>query len=195
MGKRSKTKEGKTSNAATPLMRQYYKIKERHPDAVLLFRLGDFYETFEDDARTVSQILGITLTKRSNGKASDVPLAGFPHHALDNYLPKLVRAGLRVAVCEQLEDPKMARKIVKRDVVEVVTPGVTFRDQLLDPKRSTYLAAIHRGKKGAEAGLVGFSFIDISTGEFYLTQVPERRLDELLNTIAPAEVLVDKREG
>jgi DNA mismatch repair protein MutS len=117
----------------TPLMRQYYKIKARYPNAILLFRMGDFYETFEEDAETVSRILGITLTKRSNGKASDEPLPGFPHHALDNYLPKLVQAGLRVAVCEQLEDPKFARKIVKRDVVEVVTPGISFHDQLLSP--------------------------------------------------------------
>ena len=190
MGKMSKTKKDTVSKAATPLMRQYYKIKERHPEAVLLFRLGDFYETFENDARTVSQVLGITLTKRSNGKASDVPLAGFPYHALDNYLPKLVQAGLRVAVCEQLEDPKKARKIVKRDVVEVVTPGVTFRDQLLDPKRSTYLAAIHWNEKRTQ---VGFAFVDASTGEFNLTEVPVKRLDEILNTIAPSEVLVDKR--
>ena len=110
----------------TPLMRQYYKIKSRHPNAILLFRMGDFYETFGDDAKTVSRVLGITLTKRGNGGAEDVPLAGFPHHALDNYLPKLVQAGLRVAVCEQLEDPKFARKVVKRDVVEVVTPGVSL---------------------------------------------------------------------
>lgn len=174
----------------TPLMRQYYKIKDRHPDAVLLFRLGDFYETFEEDAKTVSRVLGITLTKRSNGKASQVPLAGFPHHALDNYLPKLVHAGLRVAVCEQLEDPKHAKKIVKRDVVEVVTPGVAFRDELLDPKRSTYLAAIHWSKKRTH---IGFSFVDASTGEFYLTEVPASGLDEIINTISPSEVLVDKR--
>ena len=190
MGKTNKTKKDSGSKAATPLMRQYLKIKERHPEAVLLFRLGDFYETFEEDARTVSRVLGITLTKRSNGKASDVPLAGFPHHALDNYLPKLVQAGLRVAVCEQLEDPKKAKKIVKRDVVEIVTPGVTFRDQLLNPKRSTYLAAIHWGKK---QGHVGISFVDASTGEFYLTEVSTTRLDEILNTISPAEVLIDKR--
>ena len=185
MGKLKDAKRQKADKGMTPLMRQYYKIKDRHPDAILLFRMGDFYETFEQDAKTVSQVLGITLTKRSNGKASDVPLAGFPHHALDNYLPKLVQAGLRVAVCEQLEDPKMAKKIVKRGVVEVVTPGVTFRDELLDPKRSTYLASIHWGTKGREAGWIGFAFIDVSTGEFFLTEVPASRLDELLNTIAP----------
>ena len=194
MGKIKTTKKEKSDRNATPLMRQYYKIKDRHPDAVLLFRLGDFYETFENDARVVSQVLGITLTKRSNGKASDVPLAGFPHHALDNYLPKLVQAGLRVAVCEQLEDPKLARKIVKRDVVEVVTPGVTFRDQLLDPKRSTYLAAIHWEDRRKQGEWIGFSFIDASTGEFFLTEAPAARLEELIHTIAPSEVLVDKRK-
>ena len=194
MGNLTKEKNNGSTRGATPLMRQYYKIKDRHPDAVLLFRLGDFYETFEEDARTVSQVLGITLTKRANGKASEVPLAGFPHHALDNYLPKLVQAGLRVAVCEQLEDPKLARKIVKRDVVEIVTPGVTFRDQLLDPKRSTYLAAIHWGTKGKMNGRIGVAYIDASTGEFYLTEAAEANLDELLNTIDPSEVLVDKRQ-
>ena len=178
---------------ATPLMRQYYKIKSRHPDAILLFRMGDFYETFEQDAETVSAVLGITLTKRANGKASDVPLAGFPHHALDNYLPRLVNAGLRVAVCEQLEDPKFARKLVKRDVVEVVTPGVAFHDHLLDPKRSRYLAAIHVPPKGSDP--VGLSFIDASTGEFGLVEVPEHRLFEMLGTYAPSEVLVDKRKS
>ena len=192
MGKTSTHTKSKKKPAATPLMRQYRKIKERHPNAILLFRLGDFYETFEDDAHTVSQVLGITLTKRSNGKASEVPLAGFPHHALDNYLPKLVQAGLRVAICEQLEDPKLARKVVKRDVVEVVTPGVSFHDQLLDPKRSNYLAAIHWGTKRGEKDRAGFSFLDASTGEFFLTEIPVSRVDELLNTIAPAEVLVDK---
>lgn len=195
MGKSARTGKSSAKRGVTPLMRQYYKIKERHPHAVLLFRLGDFYETFEDDARTVSQVLGITLTKRANGKASEVPLAGFPHHALDNYLPKLVQAGLRVAVCEQLEDPKMARKIVKRDVVEVVTPGVSFRDQLLDPRRSTYLAALYRPSKSGNDDRVGFSFIDASTGEFYLTEVSARGVDEVLHTVAPSEILVDKRKN
>lgn len=198
MGKTSrKAKSNKKttvdSRAATPLMRQYYKIKDRHPNAILLFRMGDFYETFEEDAKTVSQVLGITLTQRSNGKASNVALAGFPHHALDNYLPKLVKAGLRVAVCEQLEDPKMARKIVKRGVVEIVTPGVSFHEQLLDPKRSNYLAAIHWGKPRKGQEWVGFSFLDASTGEFFLTEVPAAQLQELVHTIAPAEILVDKR--
>ncbi|MFQ5570875.1 MAG: DNA mismatch repair protein MutS [Rhodothermales bacterium] len=183
----------KSSSGHTPLMRQYYKIKGRHPNAILLFRMGDFYETFDEDAKTVSTILGITLTKRANGQARDVPLAGFPHHALDNYLPKLVQAGLRVAICEQLEDPKFARKIVKRDVVEVVTPGVSFHDQLLSPKRANYLAAIHWGTERREKEWVGFAFIDASTGEFSATEVHASKLEELLQTIAPTEVLIDKR--
>lgn len=176
----------------TPLMRQYWKIKDRHPGALLLFRMGDFYETFEDDAVTVADVLGITLTKRGNGAAEDTPLAGFPHHALDQHLPKLVQAGHRVAVCEQLEDPKYARKIVKRGVVEVVTPGVAFRDPLLDAKHSTYLAAVAWGE-GKERGTVGLAFADASTGEFYLTEAPEDRLGSLLQTVAPAEVVIDKR--
>ena len=175
-------------------MRQYYKIKERHPGAILLFRMGDFYETFEEDAETISRVLGITLTKRSNGGAADVPLAGFPHHALDSHLPKLVAAGLRVAVCEQLEDPKYARKIVKRGVVEVVTPGVSFHEGLLHPKRPNYLAAIRWGTERGNQDHVGFAFIDASTGEFALAEVHRAQLDELLQTIAPAEVLVDKRQ-
>ncbi len=183
--KKKETKE-------TPLMRQYHKIKERHPNAILLFRMGDFYETFDEDAHTVSRVLGITLTKRANGQAADVPLAGFPHHALDNYLPKLVRAGHRVAICEQLEDPKYARKIVKRGVVEVVTPGVSFHDQLLDPKRSHYLAAVNWGKRGVRE-VVGFAFLDATTGEFNVTEVPVEGLGELIQTIAPAEVIVEKK--
>lgn len=178
----------------TPLMRQYWKIKDRHPGALLLFRMGDFYETFEDDARIVADVLGITLTKRANGKADDVPLAGFPHHALDQYLPKLVQAGYRVAVCEQLEDPKYAKKIVKRDVVEVVTPGVSFRDGLLTPKQSHYLAAAVWGTEKKDQGWVGFAFVDATTGEFQAAEVPEDRFEELLLTVGPAELLVDKRQ-
>ncbi len=184
----------KKEASETPLMRQYSKIKARHPGAILLFRMGDFYETFDDDALTVSSVLGITLTKRSNGGASDVPLAGFPHHALDSHLPKLVRAGLRVAICEQLEDPKFARKIVKRDVVEVVTPGVLLHDGMLDPRRSTYVVAVRRGTDRAEAGKVGIGFLDASTGEFYVAEVPEARLAETLMTIGPAELLIDKKQ-
>ena len=179
--------------ALTPLMRQYYKIKERHADAILLFRMGDFYETFESDAETVSKVLGIALTKRSNGKAGMVPLAGFPYHSLDNYLPKLVQAGYRVAVCEQLEDPKFARKIVKRDVVEVVTPGVSFHEQLLHPKQSHYLAAVHWGGRRAKNDTAGVAYLDASTGEFALSEVPAGGLLEFLHMLSPAEVLVDKR--
>ncbi|MEM6338111.1 MAG: DNA mismatch repair protein MutS, partial [Bacteroidota bacterium] len=176
----------------TPLMRQYKKIKDRHPNAILLFRMGDFYETFEHDAVLISDILGITLTKRSNGKAADVPLAGFPHHALDTHLPKLVRAGHRVAICEQTEDPKLAKKIVRRDVVEVVTPGVSFHDQLLQPKRATYLAAVHfHRERGRE--FVGFAFLDATTGEFSVTEAPIEHLSDLLQTIAPAELLYEKK--
>lgn len=173
----------------TPLMRQYYRIKERHPNALLLFRMGDFYETFDEDAKKVSKVLGITLTKRANGQAHDVPLAGFPHHALDTYLPRLVQAGYRVAVCEQLEDPKQAKTVVKRDVVEVVTPGVSFDDHLLQPKRSNYLAAVYW--EGSQAGL---AFIDASTGEFNTTETDADELPDLLRTIEPAEILIDKKQ-
>ncbi len=184
---------GKKKRGQTPLMRQYYKIKDRHPQAILLFRMGDFYEAFEDDAETISKILGITLTKRSNGAAKDVPMAGIPHHALDNYLPKLIRAGKRVAICEQLEDAKYAKKVVKRGVVEVVTPGVSFSDELLNPKQSNYLAAIHWEGNGSDAK-VGFSFIDVSTGEFFVTEVAAEHLDDLLQTVSPSEVIIDKRQ-
>ena len=186
------SKKERKRQTQTPLMRQYWKIKDRHPGALLLFRMGDFYETFEDDAVVVADVLGITLTKRGNGAAEDTPLAGFPHGALDQHLPKLVQAGHRVAVCEQLEDPKYARKIVKRGVVEVVTPGVAFRDPLLQSKRSTYLAAVAWGE-GRDKGTVGLAFADASTGEFYLTEAPVERLGSLLQTVAPAEVVVDKR--
>lgn len=179
---------------STPLMRQYRKIKSRYPNAILLFRMGDFYETFDEDAHIVSRVLGITLTKRSNGQAADVPLAGFPYHALDNYLPKLVRAGYRVAICEQLEDPKYARKVVKRDVVEVVTPGVSFHEHLLDPKRSNYLAAVVWGTERSERDRIGFAFLDASTGEFSVTEAPVHRLEDLLQMVQPAEVLIDKQQ-
>nr|WP_218827608.1 DNA mismatch repair protein MutS [Rubricoccus marinus] len=177
----------------TPLMRQYWKIKDRNPGAILLFRMGDFYETFEEDAVLVADILGITLTKRGNGASEDTPLAGFPHHAIDQHLPKLVQAGHRVAVCEQLEDPKMARKIVKRGVVEVVTPGVSFRDTLLTPKHSTYVAAVHWGE-GRDKGRAGVAFADATTGEFYVAETSAERVPHVLGTIAPAELLADKRQ-
>ncbi len=170
-------------------MKQYYKIKQKYPDTILLFRMGDFYETFEDDAVITSKVLGITLTKRAHGAAGDVPLAGFPHHALDSYLPKLVRAGYRVAICEQLEDPKFAKGIVKRDVIEVVTPGVAFSEKLLDHKSNNYLCGIY-----LKDDIAGVSFADVTTGEFYTTSIPFKKLKETLESISPAEVLVSKRE-
>lgn len=173
----------------TPLMRQYRKVKERYPDMLLLFRMGDFFETFEDDAVTTSKVLGITLTKRANGAASEVPLAGFPHHALDNYLPKLVKAGYRVAVCEQLEDPKFAKGIVKRDVVEVVTPGATFSEKLLSHKSNNFLASIF-----IRDDRCGFSFCDVSTGEFATSEIHIKQLIGQVDIINPTEILISKRE-
>lgn len=177
----------KVNKGKTPLMQQYYRIKNENPDALLLFRMGDFYETFEEDALKASDVLGIVLTKRANGAAQSVPLAGFPHHALENYLPKLVGAGFRVAICEQLEDPKASKSLVKRGVTEVVTPGVSLRDQTLSPKQSNYLVALHFGKD-----LIGISYADISTGEFVLTEIDQSRLGNLLQSIEPAELLIDK---
>jgi len=171
----------------TPLMKQYNQIKSKHPDAVLLFRVGDFYETFSDDAIKTSRILGITLTKRANGSASFVELAGFPYHALDTYLPKLVRAGQRVAICEQLEDPKKTKNIVKRGVTELVTPGVTISDNILNHKENNFLAAVH-----IENQMVGVAFLDISTGEFYLAQGNYQNADKLLSGFVPKEVLYER---
>jgi len=170
-------------------MKQYRKVKEKYPDMLLLFRMGDFFETFEGDAITTSKVLGITLTKRSNGAASEVPLAGFPHHALDNYLPKLVKAGYRVAVCEQLEDPKFAKGIVKRDVVEVVTPGATFSDKLLSHKSNNFLAAVYIKDERC-----GFSFCDVSTGEFATSEVHIKQLAGQIDIINPTEILISKKE-
>lgn len=180
-----------TARKDTPLMRQYHQIKQKHPDTVLLFRLGDFFETFEDDAHITAKICGITLTKRNNGEAGDTPLAGFPHHQLDNYLPKLVRAGYRVAVCEQLEDPKQARGIVRRDVVEVVTPGVAFADKLLDSKKNNYVAAI--SVRPTKQGIVvGYSYADVSTGEFFTAELAPEHISGILEATQPAEILVSK---
>ncbi|MEF8940593.1 MAG: DNA mismatch repair protein MutS, partial [Salinivenus sp.] len=179
----------------TPLMRQYYAIKERHPKAILLFRMGDFYETFDEDAKTVSRLLGITLTERNNGEADDVPMAGFPHHAVDSHLPKLIRSGLRVAICEQTEDAdNSSGKVVDRDVVEVVTPGVSFHDQLLSPKQSNFLAAVHFGT-GRDTDRIGFAFIDATTGEFSVTEAGLDQLPDLVQTVAPSEVILDKRRA
>jgi len=168
-------------------MKQYYAVKAKHPDAVLLFRVGDFYETFGEDAIRTSNILGITLTKRANGAASSVELAGFPHHALDNYLPKLVRAGERVAICEQLEDPKLTKKIVKRGITELVTPGVTYNENVLDNRENNFLASVFMDNR-----ILGIAFLDISTGEFMASQGDAAFIDKLLSSFKPKEVLVQK---
>ena len=173
----------------TPLMVQYGKIKETYPDTILLFRVGDFFETFEEDAKTASKVLGITLTKRSNGAADGVALAGFPHHAIDTYLPKLVRAGYRVAVCEQTENPKFAKGIVKRDVIEIVTPGVAISDKLLDHKKNNYLLSIY-----LEDEIAGIAFCDISTGEFSTYQINISEISQQLGSINPSEILIAKKQ-
>ncbi len=171
----------------TPLMKQYYAVKTKHPDAVLLFRVGDFYETFGEDAIKASEILGITLTRRANGSASFVELAGFPYHALDTYLPKLVRAGQRVAICEQLEDPKLTKTIVKRGITELVTPGVSINDNVLEHRENNFLASVHIDKT-----LAGVAFLDISTGEFLTAEGSFEYIDKLLNSFQPKEVLFQK---
>ncbi len=173
----------------TPLMKQYYEVKAKHPDAILLFRVGDFYETFGEDAIKAAEILGITLTRRANGSAQFVELAGFPYHALDTYLPRLVRAGQRVAICEQLEDPKLAKKIVKRGITELVTPGVSFNENVLDHKENNFLAAVHIDRKVA-----GIAFLDISTGEFLTSEGTLEYIDQMLNNFQPKEVLFEKRK-
>lgn len=175
--------------AETPLMKQYNQFKSQHPDAILLFRVGDFYETFGEDAILTSQILGIVLTRRANGSASYIELAGFPHHSIDAYLPKLVRAGHRVAICEQLEDPKMTKTIVKRVVVELVTPGVSVNDKVLEQKENNFLASIFYNKKN-----IGIAFVDISTGEFYLSEGTREYIDKLLQNYKPSEVVILKTQ-
>lgn len=177
-------------SSETPLMQQYYRIKGKHPDAILLFRVGDFYETFESDAVEVSRILGITLTKRANGSATFVDLAGFPHHAIDTYLPKLVRAGQRVAICEQLEDPKKTKKIVKRGITELVTPGVSMHQNTLEHKENNFLACVYLGKN-----ITGVAFLDISTGEFMLSEGNPDFIDKLLQSMNPKEVLYQKSQA
>jgi len=179
----------KGSIAETPLMKQYNRIKAKYPDALLLFRVGDFYETFGEDAIKTSQILGIVLTKRANGAAATVELAGFPHHALDTYLPKLVRAGYRVAICDQLEDPKLTKTIVKRGVTELVTPGVSINDKILEQKENNFLAALHLGES-----LSGISFLDISTGEFLVAQGNNEYIDKLLQNFSPSEIILQKNK-
>ena len=171
----------------TPLMKQYFEMKQKHPDAILLFRVGDFYETFSDDAIVASEILGITLTRRANGAAQYVELAGFPHHALDSYLPRLVRAGKRVAICEQLEDPKLTKKLVKRGITELVTPGVAMDDNVLSRRENNFLAALHMGKAAC-----GVAFLDISTGEFLAAEGAPDHVDKVLSNMAPKELLVQR---
>ncbi len=171
----------------TPLMKQYYQIKSVHPDAILLFRVGDFYETFGDDAIKASGILGITLTRRANGSATYVELAGFPYHAIDTYLPKLVRAGERVAICEQLEDPKLVKGLVKRGVIELVTPGVVLGDNILANKENIYLASVYFGRQ-----TTGVAFLDISTGEFYVAEGSDNYVDKLLSNLSPKEIIYQR---
>ena len=171
----------------TPMMKQFLDLKAQHPDAVMLFRCGDFYETYSTDAIVASEILGITLTKRANGKGKTIEMAGFPHHALDTYLPKLVRAGKRVAICDQLEDPKMTKKLVKRGITELVTPGVSINDNVLNYKENNFLAAVHFGKSSC-----GVAFLDISTGEFLTAEGPFDYVDKLLNNFAPKEILFER---
>ncbi len=180
---------GSSADKETPLMKQYATIKAKYPGALVLFRVGDFYETFGQDAIVTSKILGIVLTRRANGKAAYVELAGFPHHALDTYLPKLVKAGQRVAICDQLEDPKLAKTIVKRGVTELVTPGVAFNDQVLDHKRNNYLCSIHH-----TSDIHGIAFLDVSTGEFYTTEGSRNYIDKLLQSFQPSEVIVQRNK-
>ena len=171
----------------TPMMKQYFDLKAKHPDAIMLFRCGDFYETYSEDAVSASEILGITLTKRANGQGKTVEMAGFPHHALDTYLPKLIRAGRRVAICDQLEDPKTTKKLVKRGITELVTPGVAISDNVLSYKENNFLAAVHFGKSAC-----GVAFLDISTGEFMTAEGTFDYVDKLLNNFAPKEVLFER---
>ena len=179
---------------ATPMMKQFFDLKAKHPDAILLFRCGDFYETYGQDAVEAADILGITLTKRNNGREGGAPtaMAGFPYHALDTYLPKLVRAGRRVAICDQLEDPKLTKKLVKRGITELVTPGVAMSDTVLNYRENNFLAAIHFAKEDR----VGVSFLDISTGEWLVAEGTADYIDKLLGSFAPKEVLYERgRKG
>lgn len=176
-----------TDVVLTPMMKQYFDLKAKHPDAIMLFRCGDFYETYSEDAVAAADILGITLTKRANGQSKTVEMAGFPHHALDTYLPKLIRAGRRVAICDQLEDPKTTKKLVKRGITELVTPGVAISDNVLSYKENNFLAAVHFGKTAC-----GVAFLDISTGEFMTAEGPTDYIDKLLNNFGPKEVLFER---
>jgi DNA mismatch repair protein MutS len=175
--------------AETPLMKQYYTIKAKYPDALLLFRVGDFYETFGEDAVKTAGILGIVLTKRANGAAAFVELAGFPHHSLDTYLPKLVRAGYRVAICDQLEDPKMTKTIVKRGVTELVTPGVALNDKILDSQTNNYVAGLYITKQ-----CTGIALLDISTADFFVAQGQPEYIEKLLQGMQPGEIVIPRQQ-
>ncbi|MDI6767606.1 MAG: DNA mismatch repair protein MutS [Bacteroidota bacterium] len=176
-------------------MRQYAQVKANYPDTILLFRMGDFYETFDEDAKITSKVLGIVLTRRANGAAGEVPLAGFPHHALESYMPKLLKAGYRVAICEQLEDPKFAKGIVKRDVIEVVTPGVAFSDKVLEQKQNNYLLSIALPSSIATGeDIIGIAFVDVTTAEFSVSEFPLKQLPEQIASLQPSEILVQKRD-
>ncbi|HET6227583.1 MAG TPA: DNA mismatch repair protein MutS [Bacteroidia bacterium] len=193
---KEKTGSNKVASEETPLMKQYNTIKGKYPDALLLFRVGDFYETFGSDAIKAANILGIILTKRANGYASTIELAGFPHHSLDTYLPKLVRAGQRVAICDQLEDPKMTKTIVKRGVTELVTPGVSYNDKVLEHKKNNYLASVYFSELSSKKSNVeaGVSFLDVSTGEFSVAEGSLEYIDKLLQSFSPSEVLFQKNK-
>ncbi|MEM7361670.1 MAG: DNA mismatch repair protein MutS, partial [Bacteroidota bacterium] len=189
MPKKRKTIDQSQGSKQTPLMQQYQEIKAKHPGTILLFRVGDFYETFEEDAVTLSKVGNIVLTRRSNGSAASVKLAGFPHHALDTYVPKLVKAGCRVAICDQLERPGETKGIVKRGVTELVTPGLAYNDNVLDQRHNNYLAALHFGKKK-----IGLAFLDVSTGEFMTAEGDEAYIEKLVESFSPAEVVFNKKE-
>ncbi|HOV24295.1 MAG TPA: DNA mismatch repair protein MutS, partial [Candidatus Marinimicrobia bacterium] len=178
------TKSTEKIDETTPVMRQYNAVKAQYPDALVLFRMGDFYETFREDAKQAAKILNITLTKRANGKAAAVPLAGFPYHALESYLHKLLKAGLKVAICEQVEDPKLAKGVVKRAVVEIITPGTAISDRFLEKEKNNYLVSVYIN--GENAGLAA---LDISTGEFYLSEIPTARITEAVLDLRPAEII------
>lgn len=179
----------KKDTKETPLMQQYNKIKGKYPDAILLFRIGDFYETFGEDAIKTAKTLDIVLTKKANGPDSQTELAGFPYHSIDTYLPKLVRAGYRVAVCDQLEDPSQAKKIVKRGVTELVTPGVALNDQVIGSSSNNFLLSIHQ-----EKNLYGMALLDISTGEFFLQEGDEQAVLKLIQNFSPSEIIHQKRK-
>ena len=177
----------KKSGELTPMMKQFFDLKAKHPDALLLFRCGDFYETYCDDAVDASRILGITLTRRNNGATQGDAMAGFPHHALDTYLPRLIRAGRRVAICDQLEDPKLTKKLVKRGITELVTPGVVMNDNVLENNKNNFLCALHFGKSAC-----GISLLDISTGEYLVDEGTFEYVDKLITNFQPKEVIIER---